>query len=286
MAKKKVYPKAKKPVKATVTKDSGPDEIPEDSEVAKLIAKLTFRQKAWADFFIKTLNKRKASLAVGCSSENANAYGSYMYGIQVVREYIEHIVTSAIGSIDDNVKFVQSIRDARMGDYLKKVKVTKSDLVKVPLQAVIDRTKFQLVKEEEYFMLAEEPKEITAAMQSVRALRKSIARMEIDLKFDPKATRIEHGETYLADDVELDLVKLAADTEHGLIKTFKHTKDGVQVELYSSLDAANTLARIQGADKGSAPTTNVYAGPTTEQLAKLSKEELKVMIEIEKKMKS
>lgn len=283
---KKVFPKKKPLKRVTVTKDSGPEEMPDDTEIAKYIRVLTFRQKVWADAFIKCLNKKKASLVAGCTEENANSYGAYMYGLQPVRDYIEYVVNSTIGTVDDNIKLVQTIRDARLNDYLIKVKTIKSDLVKTPLAKVIERTRDELLLEEEYFMLAEEPKEITAAMQSIKALRKRIAKMEIQLKHSPKASVIEHGPSYLADAVELDLVKLAADKENGIIKSFKHTKDGVHVEFHSQLDAANTLARIQGADKGTTNTTNVYTGPTAEQLAKLSDQQLKAMAEIEKIMKS
>lgn len=283
---KKVFPKKKPLKRVTVTKDSGPEEMPEDTEIAKYIKALSFRQKIWADAFIKCLNKKKASLVAGCTEENANSYAAYMYGLQVVRDYIEYVVSLAIGTVDDNIKLVQTIRDARLNDYMVKVKVIKSDLVKTPLAKVIERTRVELLKEEEYFMLAEEPKEITAGMQRIKTLRKSIKKYEIDLRHDPKAHVLEYGPSYLADNVELDLVKLAADKENGIIKSFKHTKDGIHVEFHSQLDAANTLARIQGADKGTTNTTNVYTGPTAEQLSKLTDQQLKAMAEIEKIMKS
>lgn len=278
--------KRKPKIKVLPVKEDRFEAIPDDSEIAKFTRPLSFRQKAWADAFIKTLNKKKASLLIGCSDEGASSYGCMMWDKPAVREYIEYLVTAAIGSVDDNIKLVQSIRDARMGDYLKRVKVTRSDLIKVPLSKVIAEHREELEMEGEWLWELTDPKMITASMQKLASLRLGIKKMELELKYKPKATRIVHGPTYLTDDIELDLVKLAEDKEHGLIKALKTTKEGVQVELYSSLEAANTLARIQGADKGSAPVTNINTGPTAEQLAKLTPDQLRAMAAIEKVMKA
>lgn len=268
-------------------KDTGPEDISEDTEIGRLTRRLSFRQKVWADAFIKTLSKKKASMIAGCTEPNANVYGSFMYGKVEVREYIEHVVASTIGTIDDNIKFIQGIRDTNLNQYLKKVKRSKSDQIKVGLQVMIDNLKLEIAIEEDYLMeVAAEPKEITGSMHSLKFMRKQIAKYNIELRHNPKATRIISGPEYLVDDVELDLVKLAEDHEHGLIKTFKHTKDGIQIETYSSLDAAVSLSKIQGSDKSAAPVNNFNTGPSAEQLAKLTPEQLKTMAAIERIMKS
>jgi len=62
----------------------------------------------------------------------------------------------------------------------------------------------------------------------------------MELERNPDAFRIIDGETVMVEHANLDLVKIMEEKERGVIKSFKHTKDGSQIELYAT-DVALSL---------------------------------------------
>lgn len=263
------------------------EQDPDQNEaLEKLKAALEPKELLWSDAYIKLLSKKKASMAVGCLESNASNYGVKMYARTQVRAYIDYMVSESIGTPSDNIKFLQTIRDTDLKNYMKKVKKVQSRPIKVKLKDLIKGLKYELSIEEEMLLYYTEGKAaITMALQTIASIKRKIARYTVELSKNPKATRIISGPEKLVDDIELDLVALSEDHEYGRIKTFKITKDGLHVELYSAPDAALALARIQGTDRTGTPVTNVNVGATPEQLAKLSVDDLKAMAVIERKMK-
>jgi phage terminase small subunit len=213
----------------------------------ELLQALTADQLLWIDAYFKLLNKYKASAYIGIPHAEARAHGNKMYRTAAVAEYICALMEDVVGDPAENIRLIQNIRDANISDYFIEVPRIKSNIINKPLGEIIDELKLQLDIENQYYLdYADTDMEIAQALRRINTLKRQICKLELQLKQNPAATRVMAGPDYVTTEMELDLAKVAQDKEFGKIKSFKQTKDGYQIELYSAMDAANSLARIQG----------------------------------------
>ena len=59
-------------------------------------------------------------------------------------------------------------------------------------------------------------------------------------------TLLVPGRPIVVEQADLDLVALARAKDEGRIKSFKHTKDGVSVEMYDALAANRDILKMDG----------------------------------------
>lgn len=208
---------------------------------------LSDREKAWANMYLRLLNKKETSLALGSPEGTASNIGCQIYSRPHVKKFIADKLREDIGSPDENVKKIQNMRDGNIANYMVPVVRVKSDLVRKSLRLIIKEIELEQEMDDELMMkfnMSEEESAIYASHAKQRAMR--IAKMQIELQYNPAATKIVAGPEYLATEYQVDISKVIADKESGIIKSFAHTPNGIKIEMPSPLEAAQMLARING----------------------------------------
>ncbi|MCY1529580.1 Terminase small subunit [compost metagenome] len=209
--------------------------------------KLTIKQEQFCREFIKDFNATGAAIRAGYSAKTAYSIGSENLTKPEIQARIADLLDKQEMNEGEIKKRISDIARTDMANYLVKRKVPYTPLVKVGLAEVIKERRDYVLREEifcERMGLTE--KEFDKFQSDLNITRESILRMEIELESNPNAYRIVEGETVMIDQVDFDLVKLAEDKERGVIKSFIHTKDGIQVETYSADNALVTLAKFKG----------------------------------------
>lgn len=206
------------------------------------------KEQAYIDSYLIHLNKCKAAQDAGYSEKSARQTGYEIYNRLHIKAAIDAKLLERTITADETVKLVSDISQANMTDYFRPVKVIRTPRIKVSLQFIIDRIADEIDFEEEYrneVTMTEEENDAWFQQQQGRRDRK--LRYEIELRRNPNSTRIIDGEAELVTEMQLDIDAVVADKERGKIKSVKYTKDGIQIEMYSALDAAEKLLKVHGA---------------------------------------
>lgn len=217
-------------------------------EFEQLIRGMDDREKLWADLYLQTLNKRRASLATGAPPTSAGDHGIKMYNKPHIKAYIEYVIKQHIGEPDDSIKLLRTIQDTDMKLYMSPRQQVKRDYIEKPLKHILAELEQDLADEVDFeTFYAAAKKEITVSLLKQKAINLEITTLKIQIKKEgPLAKRILLGPEYLVTTMVLDLNKVVADVEHGRIKKYKETKDGVEIEMYDSKDAAVELLKLSG----------------------------------------
>jgi phage terminase small subunit len=150
-------------------------------------------------------------------------------------------------SADETTKLITDIAKSSLNKYFALKKVEFTPRVRITLKQYIKRIQDTIEFEEEYASMVNlSPDELTSHNESILYRRREIIKCNIELKRNPKATRIIDGETELTEVAELDMVALVKDKEAGRIKSVSPTEHGLKVEMYSADSALVNLARIHG----------------------------------------
>jgi len=205
-------------------------------------------ERAFAENYVISLRKDLAAIAAGYSPATAKQYGYEVYNKPHVKAYIESLLDERTISAKETLKLISDTAQGNISDYMNPVQKLKIQQVKKGLQEIIDQLQYEIEIEQEFLQLApdltKEEKERSDGI--IRHKELEIVRFDIELQKNPNAYRIVDGDPELVDEIELDLHAIAKDKQHGKIKSFKHTKDGVQVEMYPADSAQEKMARIHG----------------------------------------
>ncbi|RZJ92465.1 MAG: terminase small subunit [Chryseobacterium sp.] len=211
------------------------------------VIELTTKQLRFIEEYMVDFNATAAAKRAGYSSNTARAIGHENLTKPNIKSEIELRIKSLQLGAEETKKLFSDISKGNANKYLKIVKKEFTPKIKKPLQELIDEIRYEMDFEDEYAIQADlKKKELEAHEDSQKRRRRSIIRYKLELKRNPDAFRVVDGETVLIDSTEFDLVALANDKEAGRIKSYKMTKDGPQVELYSADGALANLARIHG----------------------------------------
>ena len=211
------------------------------------MAKLTDKQKRFCEEYLKDFNATAAARRAGYSEKTANEIGSENLAKPSIKEFLNERLDTLSMEAGEITKRITNLARGNMSDYMSTRSVPYTPEIKVGLQRLIESKRAEIDFEDAYALevdLDEEDLENHMANQDSR--RRQVIRMKLELERNPYATRIVNGETVMVDEVYLDLAKIIADKERGIIKSFKHTKEGVQVELYNADAALGQMAKIRG----------------------------------------
>lgn len=204
-------------------------------------------ERVFAENYVISLRKDLAAISAGFSKSSASAIGWQVYNRPHVKAYIEKLLDDATISAKATLKIMSDATQASMNDYMRKVKKTVVNQVKKGLQELIDQLQYEIEIEEEFLRLADNltKEEIEASNSLIKYKSREIIRYDIELNKNPNAYRIVDSDPEIVEVIELDLEALAADKERGRIKSYKVTKDGIQVELQPP-EVAREMAKIHG----------------------------------------
>lgn len=209
---------------------------------------LSDQEQLYCDSYLTHGQKARAARDAGYSEINAKQIGYEVYNRPHVRKYIEDRLAQASITAAETTKLISDIASSNLADYFVKKTVLKTPQVRKGLQELINQLQYEIEIETEFLRLAQglTKEEIERSNAKIRHKELEITRFDIELSKNPTASRIVDGESFLTDKYDLDVDQIIADKERGKIKSFQYTKDGVKVEMYSALDAAKEMARMQG----------------------------------------
>ena len=209
--------------------------------------KLTTKEERFCHEFIKDFNATKAAERAKYSKKSARQIGSDTLSKTYIKNYIAELLEAIDMQEGEIKKRISDMARMDMADYMVKKQVPHTPLVKSPLKDVIQSRKEYVIREEIFCgRMGYTDDEFDKFQNKLNVDREQIMRMEIELEHNPNAYRIVEGETIMVEVAELDLVKIMDDSQRGALKSFKHTKDGIQVETYAADNALTTLAKFKG----------------------------------------
>lgn len=214
-------------------------------DIAKI--ELSDREVIFAESYLIHLNKAEAARQAKCPKKSAKEQGHEIYNRPHVKAYIESKLKERVLSAEETVKLVSDTAQASITDYFKPVKKLHRAKKIVGLSEVIEHQKDYL--EREYKFMERKgytDKERDDFVEQLSVVEDSILRMEIELEMNPNATRVVDEDPVFVEVMELDVALLVADKEKGKVKKVKYGKDGLEVEMYSALDAQEKLMKMHG----------------------------------------
>lgn len=204
-------------------------------------------ERVYCESYVISLSKSDAAIAMGSQSETPNVIGWQVYQRPHVQGYINEMLDAATSSAKETLKLISDTQRANLSNYLVPVKKWHTPSVKKELAQLIRETRLYIQCEEDYCQakgLTE--KAFDKFEAELELYRDRILRWQIELKYNPLATRIVDGEPIEVETMELDLVALSRDKERGVIKTFKHTPQGIHVEICDPDTSKEKMSKVHG----------------------------------------
>lgn len=208
---------------------------------------LTVKEEKFCQEYIKDFNASGAARRAKYSVKTAKEIGyENLTKLHIKNRIAELLEAEEMGEGEIKKRF-SDIAKTDMSNYMVKKKVPYTPQIKVGLKQVIADRRAYIQREEEFCTrMGFTDEAFDDFQENLNQTRAQIIRLEIELEHNPKAYRIVDGETVMVEVAELDLVKMIDDKERGVIKSIKHTKDGIQAESYSADAALTTLAKFKG----------------------------------------
>lgn len=208
---------------------------------------LTAKEEKFCQEYIKDFNASGAARRAKYSVKTAKEIGSQNLTKLHIKNRIADLLEAEEMQEGEIKKRFSDIAKTDMSNYMVKKKVPYTPQVKVGLKEVIQSRREYVIREEIYCeRVGLSGEAFDDFQENLNLTRAQIIRLEIELEHNPKAYRIVDGDTVMVEVAELDLVKMIDDKERGVIKSIKHTKDGIQAESYSAENALTTLAKFKG----------------------------------------
>jgi phage terminase small subunit len=208
---------------------------------------LTAKQERFCQEYLIDFNATQAAIRAGYSKKTARPTGAENMTKHDIKARIDKRLKELALSADETTKLITDIAKSSLNKYFALKKVEFTPRVRITLKQYIKRIQDTIEFEEEYASMVNlSPDELTSHNESILYRRREIIKCNIELKRNPKATRIIDGETELTEVAELDMVALVKDKEAGRIKSVSPTEHGLKVEMYSADSALVNLARIHG----------------------------------------
>ena len=211
------------------------------------IKQLTHKEELFCQEYIKDFNGTQAAIRAGYSPKTARSIASENLTKPYIKARIK-VILDDIGLTKEAVtKMFEDISTSNLSNYMKVVKVERSQPIKMPLQDLINQLRDEVDFEDDYAMnVSFDAKELKLHEKSQQNRRRRIIRLKLELERNPGAYRIVQSKPDLVEDVEIDMIALVKDKERGKIKAIKNTRFGVDVELESISTALTNVARMQG----------------------------------------
>jgi phage terminase small subunit len=235
-------------------------------------AKLNDKQLRFCLEYVKDFNATAAARRSGYSETTAYSIGWENLRKPEIKAKIGELLKELSMQPEEIKKRLSDMGRGDIGDYIIVRTVPYTPKIKKGLQELIDALKIEIDFEDNYAMEAAlRKKELDDHEKGQQARRRQMIRYKLELKNNPQAFRIVNGEPQLIEQAELDIVAISRDKEKGKIKSFRQTKDGIQVELYPADAALANLARVYAmfTDKTEVDVKNKLEGLTDEQLDEL-----------------
>jgi phage terminase small subunit len=208
---------------------------------------MTNKQKVFAEEYLIGFNATKAAIHAGYSEKTAYSIGWENLRKPEIRSYINSKLAELSLSAEETTKLITDIAKGNLSDYFTQRQVERTPRIEKSLKAIIEDFKNEIAFEEEFKEVADfDSKEMKAFALKLSEMKRSLIRMELELKHNPKATRIVNDKTIFVEVFELDMKKLVADKERWRIKSITPGEHGIKVEIHDAQTALTNIARMHG----------------------------------------
>lgn len=210
--------------------------------------KLTVKQQRFVEEYCANgFNALQAAIKAGYKENSARTTGWENLNKPYIADAIRERLNKLSLSSEETTKMIADMAKANITDYMTTRKEVFVPKVKKHLSDVIEELEMELeIKEEFAKVKGLRGKELKSYNERLVRIKDRILMLELQLKRDPEAHMIVDGPEELIDVQTLDLEKLEKDKELGRVKTFKQTRNGIEVELYPADAALDKLAKIHG----------------------------------------
>ncbi len=220
--------------------------LPVNERIETLFAALTNIEKLWVGEYIITKNKTKAALKAGLSAHTAMEQGCAMYRRPHVRAAVDAVFEVEAMSAFELIHMTVEAARGNLGDCMSTRKVEYTPRVKMPLAKVIDQKQMEIDIIMTYLAKANpNEKKRKQYMKRVASINDAMVQLESELAHNPKAFRMQAGETVFKDQKYLDIKKVV---DRGLIiDKVEHDKNGnLKVSIISPTVARQDLLKMAG----------------------------------------
>ena len=211
-------------------------------------SKPTDRQRRFVELYCSNgFNGTQAAIDAGYSEKGARTEAARLLANANIRDAIKDRLDQLSLTAEELTKKTADIARGNLADYMITRMVEYRPRVRKGLLELIAELEYELMLKEEFCAEKGYTEEAFDEFQaSLEPIRDQILAYQIELRRNPLASRLVTGEPELVPQVEVDMPKLLADKERGIIKSFKYGKNGLEVELYSADAAMDRLMRVRG----------------------------------------
>jgi len=205
-------------------------------------------QLRFIEEYPKDCRKGPAARRAGASKANARRQGYEWYLNPHIRAAIDARMAQLSMSADEAVKHVSNIASTRLNDFMVVRPVQTHEMLEEYVTVLMTRKK-QKIKDIEAFIgrnkLEKEARKPFDEL--ITGLRMELLEDEQEVeRWGDDVTRLVRGKPVVGYVADVDLVKLAKAKAQGRIKKLKHTKDGVEVEMYDAHKALQDVLKVHG----------------------------------------
>ncbi|WP_411973362.1 terminase small subunit [Sphingobacterium sp. Lzh-3] len=211
--------------------------------------KLNINQQRFIEEYCSNgYNATQAALTAGYSDKTAASQGQRLLKNVEISNAIKARLDELTLTAEQLTKRMADIAMGDLSNYMTTRMIEYTPRVRKSLRDIISELEFNLILQEEFCAEKGYTEEQYDDFQRtvVEPIQDKILKYSIELKHNPNATRLVNGETELVPHIEVDMPKLLADKERGIIKSFKYGKNGLEVELYPADAAMDKLMRVKG----------------------------------------
>ena len=219
------------------------EKSPEAEKLSAILDGLKPQYQRFVRHYCQYLSKTAAAIAAGYAESCASVTGFHIYNRPEVRTAITEYFRATEFIPEDNIAGIKRIAEIDMSQYFVEQETWVSVKKSVPIQVVIDQAVYDLKLEDMMFMDSQDfgPIEKTTILQNLKALQRRVKSLKNEQRVNPKAKKFIYVDELKREKV-MDIDRVIADKVP--IKSVKYKETGIELELYSSLDAKRDLARV------------------------------------------
>ncbi len=209
---------------------------------------MTDQQQRFVEEYVIDLNGAKAAVRAGYAKKSARYTAYDLKQIpEVANAIVEKLKTLSM-TAEEAAKRISDNAATRLNDYLVVRKVIESNMVRRPLQVLIDELLLEDELEDRYFermytSMSEKEQNLHSDLKKERYAKR--VRYEIELELNPGAYR-ERMESKVVEKVVVDLVALAKAEGKGAIKKLSFNEHGPVIESYPADAALRDVLQYHG----------------------------------------
>lgn len=221
--------------------------MPESQQPAEE-AELTRKRQRFIEEYPKDCNATQAAIRAGYAPTYARQEGSRLYTNVGIRAAIDARITALAMPADVALKLTADIASTRLNDFMIVREVQGYLQEEQYVTVLIAHAQNEIKTIEAFIARRRLVKEARSPFDAqITALYAQILKWEVLIeRYGDEVSLLVPGRPVVQRVADLDLVALAEADEAGRLKSFKHTKDGVQVEMLDAQAAIRDILKMHG----------------------------------------